>query len=88
MNDADREILLIAAEECAEVTQALTKVLRFGLDTKWEGVVNSDHLAMEIGDLFCMVDLMVERGMINRDAVYEASVAKRERLKKWSKVFG
>lgn len=87
MNDSDREIFLIAAEECAEVTQAISKCLRFGLDHEWNDVVNSRHLAAEIGDLFCMIDLMCERGMISRDAIYEASAAKLDRLKIWSNIF-
>lgn len=87
MNSQEREIMLIAAEECAEVIQAISKSLRFGLDHEWEGVVNSKHLSVEIGDLFCMIDLLCERGMVNRDDIYEASVRKRERLKQWSGIF-
>lgn len=87
MNDREKEILLIAAEECAEVTQAISKILRFGLNIEWEGKVNSHHLAEEIGDLFCMIDLLCEDGLIDRKRIYEASIRKAERLKTWSNIF-
>jgi NTP pyrophosphatase (non-canonical NTP hydrolase) len=87
MNDKDKEILLIAAEECAEITQAISKILRFGLHVEWQGKINSHHLATEIGDLICMIDLMCENGLINRDIINEASVRKTERLKVWSSIF-
>ena len=32
MNDVDIEIMLIAKEECAEVTQSIRKCFRFGLN--------------------------------------------------------
>ena len=33
----DREVMLIAQEECAEVTQAISKVFRFGFDSEYDG---------------------------------------------------
>jgi len=32
MQNSHKEVLLIAQEECAEVTQAISKVFRFGID--------------------------------------------------------
>jgi hypothetical protein len=34
MNNRDREILLIAQEECAEVIQAISKIFRFGFEAQ------------------------------------------------------
>lgn len=87
MNNSEREIMLIAAEECAEVTQMISKCLRFGLDAEWNQGYNRVRLAEEIGDLFCMVDLMVERGLIDNSIIYNSSVSKLERLKIWSSIF-
>jgi NTP pyrophosphatase (non-canonical NTP hydrolase) len=87
MNDQEKEIMLIAAEECAEVTQMISKCMRFGLDAEWNQGYNRVRLAEEIGDLFCMVDLMTERGLVDRDVIYNASISKRERLKIWSNIF-
>lgn len=89
MTEQEKEIMIIAAEECGEVIQMVSKCLRFGLDSTLSTDVmrNSSRLAIEIGDLLCMVDLMVERGLIDNDIVYEASRAKREKLKIWSNIF-
>jgi len=37
MNKVEKEIMLIAQEECAEVTQAISKVFRFGFDSEHNG---------------------------------------------------
>lgn len=88
MTDKEHEIMIIAAEECAEVIQAISKCIRFGLEDEYAGVVtNVKRLAEEVGDLLCMVDLMVEYGIIKQGLVYEASVAKRARLENYSNIF-
>ena len=45
-----KEILLIAQEECAEVTQAISKIFRFGFLSQHNGRTNRQHLAEELGD--------------------------------------
>ena len=40
MDDKVKEILLITQEECAEVTQAISKVFRFGLNERWPEPIN------------------------------------------------
>ena len=89
MTEQEKEIMLIAAEECAEVTQMVSKCLRFGLESSHphEIMNNSNRLAIEIGDLLCMIDLMTEHGIVNRDVIYEASLLKRDKLKIWSTIF-
>lgn len=88
MKDAQREILLIAQEECAEVTQAISKVFRFGIDAEYNGTTNRKHLEMELGDLLCMIDLMLEQKMVDRNEIIYASGEKYKKLKKWSNIFG
>ena len=87
MNKSQKEILLIAQEECAEVTQAISKVFRFGMDERYEDVSNRDRLTEELGDLHCMIELMVESGMIDRKELLNASGTKRKKLQKWSNIF-
>ena len=87
MNDAQKEILLIAQEECAEVTQAISKAFRFGLDGEHIGVTNRARLTEETGDLLCMIQLMVESGLIVQSEVDTAAFNKRNKLLKWSKIF-
>jgi len=87
MNDTQREVLLITQEECAEVTQAISKVFRFGIDGSYNERTNKQRLTEELGDLLCMIELMVESGMIDRKELLNASGLKRHKLIKWSNIF-
>lgn len=86
MNASEREIMLIAQEECAEVTQAISKVFRFGFDVEYQGRTNKDRLEEEIGDLMCMLQMMEERQLIDWTRVSVAATAKRTKLKTWSNI--
>jgi NTP pyrophosphatase (non-canonical NTP hydrolase) len=86
MNNSEREIMLIAQEECAEVTQAISKVFRFGMNAEHNGRTNKDRLEEETGDLLCMLQMMEERGLIDWTRVSVAAQMKREKLKTWSSI--
>lgn len=85
MNETN-EVMLITQEECAEVTQAISKVFRFGFASEHNGKSNKQHLEEEIGDLLCMIELMIEKGIVDGVAVAKAGVAKKEKLAKWSNI--
>ena len=87
MNEVEKEVLLIAQEECAEVTQAISKVFRFGIDAVHLDSTNRQRLTEEVGDLFCMIQLMIENKIINIDEVEQASQNKRKKLQMWSDIF-
>ena len=84
--ETNNEIMLIAQEECAEVTQAISKVFRFGMDAEYNGRTNKDRLEEEMGDLLCMFQLMEERGLVDWSRVSVAAQMKREKLKTWSNI--
>lgn len=87
MNDNLREILLILQEECAEVTQAVSKCFRFGPDQLKPGKerTNIDMLQEEIGDLFAMVELLTDLDVgVSVDGIQKAKEKKFEKLKQWS----
>jgi NTP pyrophosphatase (non-canonical NTP hydrolase) len=86
MNSSEREIMLIAQEECAEVTQAISKVFRFGMDAVHNERTNKQRLEEEIGDLMCMLQLMSERGLIDWGMISLAAGAKKIKLKTWSNI--
>ena len=86
-NAIDSEILLITQEECAEVTQAISKVFRFGMDDEYKGQTNREHLEEEVGDLLAMVDLMIEHNIIDTDSINVARAAKKDKLKQWSNIY-
>jgi len=87
INEANREILLITQEECAEVTQAISKVFRFGMEDTHNGESNREHLEEEIGDLMCMIDLLIDNGIVSESAVMAAKNEKLNKLMTWSNIF-
>ena len=87
LTNQQKEILLIAQEECAEVTQAISKIFRFGLLEKYADKTNQERLEEEIGDLVCMIELMKDTGIIDPEFIRKASITKRIKLEKWSTIF-
>lgn len=75
------ELLVITMEECAEVSQACSKMLRFNEQIDYE------NLQDEIGDLMCMVELLKEQGIVTNTQIAKRMEVKREKLKKWSSLF-
>ena len=87
MNEESREVLLILQEECAEVTQAISKCFRFGPDQMKPGKdrTNVNMLEEEIGDLFAMVELLVDMKIgVTQNGINRAKKQKFEKLKQWS----
>jgi NTP pyrophosphatase (non-canonical NTP hydrolase) len=82
------EILLIMQEECAEVTQAISKCFRFGLDNHKPGKpkTNKEHLEEELGDLVAMITLLEMHGVVSQHSIEKAKLAKFEKLKTWSNI--
>jgi len=77
-NKSLRETLTILQEECAEVIQEASKILRFSNDGK--------KLEREVGDLICMIELLYEQRVIDPSNVAIQAIEKREKLKKWSNI--
>ena len=74
------ECLVILAEECGEVIQAVSKTMRFPEDD----IKNRARLEKELGDLQCMIDLTCKHLDIDQEDVLLWSNIKAEKLKKWS----
>jgi NTP pyrophosphatase (non-canonical NTP hydrolase) len=88
MNDKEREICVITQEECAEVIQEISKIFRFGLDEMHkDGMLHRSKLETEVGDLLCMIDLLVEYNLINKENIEAAKINKQHKLKTWSKIY-
>ena len=87
MTEQQKEILLITSEEAAEVIQAISKIFRFGIDAEWKGIVNRKHLAEELGDLQCMIDLCRITGIVSEEDINNAAEAKYKKLQQWSTIF-
>jgi NTP pyrophosphatase (non-canonical NTP hydrolase) len=85
----EHEALLILQEECAEVIQAVSKVFRFGIDNYKPGkpATNAEHLETEIGDVLCMIDILVTQGVIDPVKLDIAAGQKKEKLRTFSNIF-
>lgn len=53
-------LLVILAEECAELAQAATKTLRFGLEGGIDGRTNESDLWREFNDLVGVIELIAQ----------------------------
>lgn len=81
LDDRRVELMTILNEECGEVVQASSKLLRFGESKHFQ------ELEKELGDLQCMIDLCVEFGYATRGGVREGSKSKRRKLNQFSNLF-
>lgn len=89
MNNQHNEILAILQEECAEVIQSISKINRFGYASinPRDHKSNQQHLEEEIGDLVCMIQLLIEHKIVDSGSVDTAALNKRAKLKQWSGIF-
>ncbi len=84
MKDTINELMIITMEECGELTQACSKVLR---TMSQEGDVRADaldKLIQEVGDVMCMIELMEDHGLMKRTEILAGVDAKRAKLRRWS----
>lgn len=65
MNRADY-LLVVAAEEAAEVAQAATKCLRFGPVQPYpeKGFTNATHLLLEFTQLWAVIQMLHDEGVL------------------------
>ena len=77
-----REVITIMIEECAEVQQRATKLLRFGPEEVQPGQLlnNAFRLGLEIGDLMEMIDLAINAGLVLPKAIETGRKNKRCQL--------
>lgn len=77
-------------EECGELVQQCSKTVRKfdtveqALEDNERAVVNRINLVEEAGDVLCMIELMVEHGLLTNKELSARVNVKREKLKTWS----
>tara|TARA_B110000438_G_scaffold183504_1_gene175315 strand:+ start:153 stop:425 length:273 start_codon:yes stop_codon:yes gene_type:complete len=77
-----KETLTILSEECAEVIQANSKLIRFGpYDEE-----NIKELEKELGDVMAMVMILDYYGYVSLSNIQENIEPKLKKLKKYSKI--
>ena len=68
-------ILTITAEECGELTQAVCKILRHGVDPK-----RKKDLMEEAGDVQCMIDLLAKHKFFTKKQLRDRVKIKRNKM--------
>ena len=81
-----REALILTMEECGELVQACSKVIRT-MDTKEPDEKWIKNLQQEVGDVACMIEILFMAGYVTRDQIDERKKAKKRKLTKWSTIF-
>ena len=86
-------LLVCVTEECAEITQAVDKALRFGLDdgSPERQTTNAEDIMAEYCDLIAVVMMLMEEGSLkdfNMDRAIEAKRAKVNKYLEYSKARG
>jgi hypothetical protein len=82
--------MTITAEECGELVQQCSKTIRKfstveqALEDNERAVVNRIKLVEEAGDVLCMIELMVEHGLLTDRELRARVNVKRDKLKTWS----
>tara|TARA_B100001287_G_scaffold273481_1_gene276988 strand:+ start:278 stop:553 length:276 start_codon:yes stop_codon:yes gene_type:complete len=79
-----QQLMIITAEECGELTQRCSKIIRKYNEKEQIEDDQRNKLLDEVGDVYCMIDLMCEHGILDWKHVYARSGAKKEKLKIWS----
>lgn len=82
--DARQQLLVVTMEECGELVQSCSKLLRrqeLYSDSKY-----IKNLKDEIGDVYTMIDLMVEWDVLSWTEIEKRREKKRNKLSKWSEL--
>ena len=82
--DARQQLLVITMEECGELIQACSKALRRG--ELYELSDSEFKLKQEVGDVYAMIDLLVEWDVLSWDEIEQRRNIKRKKLSKWSEL--
>ena len=77
IKDTDDELMVITMEECGELIQACSKAMR-------TREYSSQQLTEEVGDVMCMVGLLMQYGLIDEEDIEERVKVKLAKLAKWS----
>jgi len=83
------ELMIITMEECGELTQACSKLLRKQDFAKKQNVYSiledsKQELTKEVADVMCMIELLHEYDLISYTDIEERILEKKKKLKKWS----
>ena len=78
--DARTQLMIIMMEECGELIQACSKVLRRN------EFYDNQQLIEEVGDVYTMIEIMHDFDMISWNDIEDRVKEKRIKLSKWSQL--
>ena len=76
--DARQQLMVLLMEECGELIQECSKNLRRG------ELFDRQNFKNEVGDVYTMIDLLVEWDVLSWTEIEERRETKRKKLSKWS----
>ena len=76
--DERQQLLVILMEECGELIQECSKNLRRG------ELFDKPDFKKEVGDVYAMIELLVEWDVLSWDEIENRRDEKRKKLSKWS----
>ena len=82
MDKKVEEALICTMEECGEVIQACSKMIRTDGDAKYH-----KNLQDEIGDVMCMIEILHMAGLLDEKKLLRRMKNKKRKLEKWSTLF-
>ena len=78
--DGRQQLLVVTMEECGELIQACSKALRK------QDLFGQQNLKDEIGDVYTMINLLVEHDVVSWTDLEERVNFKKIKLKQWSDI--
>ena len=79
-----QQLMCITMGECGELTQRCSKMMRKFSTIDEATEEQRVKLLEEAGDVLCMIELMVENGLLTNEELGVRVNVKREKLKQWS----
>ena len=81
-----QELMVLTMEECGELTQRCSKIIR-KFETLEEVTKEQRVLLLEeVGDVQCLINLMIDCGLLTKAEIDARIDTKRDKLKIWSKL--
>jgi len=74
-----QELMIITMEECGELIQECSKAIRMN-------DYERDELKEELSDVMCMLEIIIDYGIITRQELSNGANLKKMKLLKWSKL--
>ena len=82
MNKKVEEALVCTMEECGELIQACSKMIRTDGAEKYH-----KNLQEEVGDVMCMIEILHTVGLLDEKKLLRRMESKKRKLEKWSTIF-